>query len=47
MTQDAEDVAAVGLTQTPTFFVNGRPLTEFGPQQLYDLVASEVTVAAQ
>jgi protein-disulfide isomerase len=47
VTQDAEDVAAVGLTQTPTFFVNGKPLTEFGPQQLYDLVASEVTVAAQ
>lgn len=47
LTQDAADVAAVGLTQTPTFFVNGKPLTEFGPQQLYDLVTSEVTAAAQ
>jgi protein-disulfide isomerase len=47
LTQDAADVAAVGLTQTPTFFVNGRPLTEFGPRQLYDLVTSEVMAAAQ
>jgi hypothetical protein len=30
------------VRQTPTFFVNGRPLTEFGPQQLADLVLSEV-----
>lgn len=43
--QDAEDVAAVGLTQTPTFFVNGKPLTEYGPQQLYDLITSEVEAA--
>jgi protein-disulfide isomerase len=47
LVQDAADVTAVGLTQTPTFFVNGKPLTEFGPQQLYDLVTSEVTAAAQ
>jgi protein-disulfide isomerase len=47
LTQDAADVAAVGITQTPTFFVNGKPLTEFGPQQLYDLVTSEVAAAAQ
>ena len=39
---DAQDVTAVGLTQTPTFFVNGKPLTDFGPQQLYDLVTAEV-----
>lgn len=45
LAQDAADVAAVGLTQTPTFFVNGKPLTEFGPQQLYDLVTSEVQAA--
>lgn len=45
LTQDAADVSAIGLTQTPTFFVNGRPLTDFGPQQLYDLVSSEVEAA--
>lgn len=44
--QDAEDVTAVGLTQTPTFFVNGKPLTDYGPQQLYDLVTAEVEAAA-
>ncbi|MBN9318032.1 MAG: thioredoxin domain-containing protein [Devosia sp.] len=42
LAQDAADVEAVGLTQTPTFFVNGKPLTDFGPQQLYDLVTAEV-----
>lgn len=47
LSQDAADVAAVGLTGTPTFYVNGRPLTDFGPRQLYDLVTSEVTATAQ
>lgn len=42
LTQDAADVTAVGLTQTPTFFVNGKPLVNFGPQELYDLVVAEV-----
>ncbi|QRM35279.1 thioredoxin domain-containing protein [Microvirga sp. VF16] len=40
--QDVADVKANNVQQTPTFFVNGKPLTNFGPQQLYDLVASEV-----
>lgn len=42
---DSEDVAKVGLEGTPTFFVNGKPLETFGPQQLYDLVTREVAVA--
>jgi len=42
LAQDTADVEAVGLTQTPTFFINGKPLTDFGPQQLYDLVTSQV-----
>lgn len=42
LAQDAADVKTVGVSKTPTFFVNGRPLLEFGRQQLYDLVASEV-----
>jgi protein-disulfide isomerase len=40
--RDVEDMKAVGLQGTPTFFVNGKPLPSFGPQQLYDLVAAEV-----
>lgn len=43
--QDMGDVKAVNLESTPTFFVNGKPLTPFGPQQLYDLVAAEVKAA--
>ena len=45
LAQDAKDVQAVNLRGTPTFFVNGKPLTEFGPQQLYELVTSEVMAA--
>ena len=40
--QDASDVKAAGVKGTPTFFVNGKSLQEFGPQQLYELVRSEV-----
>ena len=40
--QDAEDIRTVGVRGTPTFFVNGKPLREFGPRQLYDLVTAEV-----
>ncbi len=42
LNQDVEDMKAINLQGTPTFFVNGRPLTSFGSQQLYDLVAAEV-----
>jgi protein-disulfide isomerase len=42
---DAADTKALGVQQTPTFFVNGRPLTDFGPQQLFDLVTDEVNKA--
>lgn len=42
LAQDTKDVEAVNLRGTPTFFVNGKPLTDFGPQQLYELVTSEV-----
>jgi len=43
--QDISDMQAANLKGTPTFFVNGKPLPEFGPQQLYDLVAAEVTAS--
>lgn len=42
MNTDANDVKAVGVNKTPTFFVNGKPLPEFGAQQLLDLVKAEV-----
>jgi protein-disulfide isomerase len=38
-------VKANTVRQTPTFFVNGKPLTNFGPQQLHDLVRTEVEQA--
>ena len=43
--QDIADMEAVKLEGTPTFFVNGKPLVSFGPQELADLVAVEVAAA--
>jgi protein-disulfide isomerase len=43
--QDIEDVTALEVTKTPTFFVNGRGLPSFGDQQLMALVAEEVAKA--
>ena len=40
--QDVADLKALGVNRTPTFFVNERPLTTFGAQELYDLVLSEL-----
>ena len=40
--QDIEDLTALQVTKTPTFFVNGRSLPSFGPDQLAALVAEEV-----
>lgn len=40
--QDIADMKAIDLQGTPTFFVNGKPLVDFGPQQLIDMVAKEV-----
>jgi protein-disulfide isomerase len=40
--QDIQDLNAVRLNRTPTFFVNTKPLTDFGPEQLAALVRSEV-----
>ncbi len=39
---DAADVATLGVRQTPTFFVNGKPPSQFGPQYLLELVRQEV-----
>ena len=43
--QDTEDLTALGVNKTPTFFVNGRPLPSFGEEQLRTLVAEEVVKA--
>ncbi len=40
--QDAKDVETVGVRQTPTFFVDGRPLLDFGAKQLIDMVRLQV-----
>jgi protein-disulfide isomerase len=40
--QDRADVATLNVRGTPTFFVNERPLTNFSPQGLYDLVLAEL-----
>lgn len=45
--QDRLDVAAVGIRQTPTFFVNSKPLATFGEAQLRALVAAEVKAVGQ
>lgn len=43
--QDTQDLTALGVNRTPTFFVNGRSLPSFGPDQLAALVAEEVAKA--
>jgi protein-disulfide isomerase len=40
--QDLADAKALGVTKTPGFFVNGKPLTSFGYPQLRQLIESEI-----
>lgn len=42
MQQDIADGQTLGVRGTPTFFVNGKPLTEFGLPQLEALIRAEV-----
>jgi len=42
---EVEDLTALQVKRTPTFFVNGRSLPSFGPDQLGALVAEEVANA--
>ena len=44
LNRDRDDVETIGISQTPTFFVNGKPLLDFGAEQLVALVASEVAI---
>ncbi|MBI1495439.1 DsbA family protein [Halocynthiibacter styelae] len=43
--QDSADVETMGVRQTPTFYVNGKPLETFGDAELRALVAQEVALA--
>lgn len=43
--QDVAAITALKIQRTPSFFVNGKPLVDFGEQQLKDLVAKEVAAA--
>ena len=40
--QDLRDSNTLGVSQTPEYFVNGRPLPSFGFQQLQQLVTEEL-----
>jgi protein-disulfide isomerase len=41
--QDLNDANTLGVSQTPEYFVNGRPLPSFGFEQLRQLVAEELS----
>jgi protein-disulfide isomerase len=43
--QDLADANTLGVSQTPEYFVNGRPLPSFGFPQLKQLVTQEVSKA--
>lgn len=43
--QDLADARTLGVTKTPGFFVNGKPLVQFGYAELEQLVQAEVAAA--
>ena len=45
--QDQADKVALEVRGTPTFFVNGKPLAQLSPQQLYEQVKAEVEASRQ
>ena len=42
LAQDMADVQALNVRKTPSFFVNGKPLKNFGLDELKTLVADEI-----
>jgi protein-disulfide isomerase len=40
--QDMADVKALNVQKTPGYFVNGKPLLDFGYKQLYQLIQTEL-----
>lgn len=45
LNQDTADIATIGVKQTPTFFVDGQPLLDFGVEQLRAMVRTQVEAA--
>jgi protein-disulfide isomerase len=45
--QDVADAKTLNVTQTPEFFVNGRPLPSFGFEQLRTLIDEELAAASK
>jgi protein-disulfide isomerase len=43
--QDLKDAKMLKVTQTPEYFVNGRPLPDFGLEQLQQLIRAELQAA--
>jgi protein-disulfide isomerase len=43
--QENEDIVALRVERTPSFFVNGKPLVDFGTEPLMKMVADEVAAA--
>jgi protein-disulfide isomerase len=43
--QDLDDARALGVSKTPEFFVNGRPLPSFGYDELKALVDKALAAA--
>ena len=44
---EGKDVVALKVERTPTFFVNGRPLLNYGPETLMNVVGEEVSRARE
>ena len=42
MEKDRKDAVFLKVSKTPDYYVNGRPLPSFGPQQLADLIREEL-----
>ncbi len=42
LAQERADVETIGVAQTPTFFVDGRPLLDFGAEPLLEMVRTQV-----
>ena len=40
--QDLADAQTLGANKTPSYFVNGKPLLEFGLENLKKLIKSEL-----
>ena len=47
LAQDQADKDTLEVRGTPTFFINGKPLAELSPQQLYEAVKAEVEASRQ